>query len=136
MDAEFGAYNKAQSAPPPLCSLTCPSELESVASTFGNPHSGHPDTMSKMARNEMDADISVQASTQPIDENFELEVSFNPKPSLVLRISAIVVPLMTFCVQNWFAITVALLGSGIQRVALATGCQCCAATRGHTQNDR
>lgn len=67
----------------------------------------------------MDADISVQAGTQPIDENLERDVTFSPKPSMVLRISAIVVPLMTFCVQNWFVITVALLGSGIHAAQIA-----------------
>lgn len=67
----------------------------------------------------MDADISVQASTQPIDVNLEREDTFNPKPSMALRISAIVVPLMTFCVQNWFVITVALLGSAIHPVQIA-----------------
>jgi hypothetical protein len=61
----------------------------------------------------MDADISVQTSTQPIDDNLEREDTLHPKASMVLRISAIVVPLMTFCVQNWFVITVALLGSSI-----------------------
>lgn len=67
----------------------------------------------------MDADISVQACTQPIYENLEREDTFNPKPSMVLRIGAIIVPLMTLCVQNWFVITVALLGSGIHPVQIA-----------------
>lgn len=67
----------------------------------------------------MDADISVQASTNSIDANFEREGTFNPEPSMVLRISAIVVPLMTFCIQNWFVITVSLLGSGIHAVQIA-----------------
>jgi hypothetical protein len=67
----------------------------------------------------MDADISVKAGTQPIDENLECDGTFSPKPSMVLRISAIAVPLMTFCVQNWFVITVALLGSGIHAVQIA-----------------
>ncbi len=67
----------------------------------------------------MDADISVQASTKPIDTNLKREDTFNPKPSMVLRLSAIVVPLMTFCIQNWFVITVALLGSGIHAVQIA-----------------
>jgi hypothetical protein len=67
----------------------------------------------------MDADISVQASTLPIDENLKPEDTFNPKPSMVLRISAIVVPLMTFCVQNWFVITVALIGAAIHPAQIA-----------------
>jgi hypothetical protein len=67
----------------------------------------------------MGADISVQASTQPIDVNLEREDTFNPKPSMVLRISVIVVPLMTFCVQNWFVITLALIGSAIHTVQIA-----------------
>jgi uncharacterized protein YacL len=67
----------------------------------------------------MDTDISVQASPQPIDVDLELEGTFNPKPSVVLRISAIVVPLITFCVQNWFVITVTMLGSDIHPVQIA-----------------
>jgi hypothetical protein len=66
----------------------------------------------------MDADISVQASTQPIEVILEREDTFNPKPSMALRISAIVVPLMTFCVQNWFVITVALIGAAIHPVQI------------------
>ena len=66
----------------------------------------------------MDADVSVQAGTQPIDVNLESKDTFNPKPSKALRISAIVVPLITFCVQNWFVITVALIGSAIHPVQI------------------
>jgi hypothetical protein len=67
----------------------------------------------------MDADFSIQTSTQPIEENSVREESFHPKPSMVLRISAIVVPLLTFCVQNWFVITVGLLGADIHPVQIA-----------------
>ena len=67
----------------------------------------------------MDADFSIQTSTQPIEENSVREESFHPKPSMLLRVSAIVVPLLTFCVQNWFVITVALLGADIHPVQIA-----------------
>jgi hypothetical protein len=67
----------------------------------------------------MDSDILVQTSTQQIDENLEPEDTFNPKPSMLLRVSAIVVPLLTFCVQNWFVITVGLLGADIHPVQIA-----------------
>jgi hypothetical protein len=73
----------------------------------------------EIERSKMDADISVQAVTQPIDVNLKSEDTFNPKPSMALRISAIVVPLITFCVQNWFVITVALIGSAIHPVQIA-----------------
>ena len=67
----------------------------------------------------MDADFSIQTSTQPIEENSVREESFHAKPSMLLRVSAIVVPLLTFCVQNWFVITVALLGADIHPVQIA-----------------
>ena len=67
----------------------------------------------------MDADFSIQTSTQPIEENSVREENFHPKPSMLLRVSAIVVPLLTFCVQNWFVITVALIGSAIHPVQIA-----------------
>ena len=67
----------------------------------------------------MDADFSIQTSTQPIEENSVREENFHPKPSMLLRVSAIVVPLLTFCVQNWFVITVALLGADIHPVQIA-----------------
>jgi hypothetical protein len=67
----------------------------------------------------MDADISAQANTRPIEVILEREDAFNPKPSMALRISAIVVPLITFCVQNWFVITVALIGAGIHSAQIA-----------------
>jgi hypothetical protein len=67
----------------------------------------------------MDADFSIQTSTQPIEETLAREETFHPKPSMLLRVSTIVVPLLTFCVQNWFLITVALLGADIHPVQIA-----------------
>ena len=67
----------------------------------------------------MDTDISMQAGAQPIEENLVREETFHPKPSMVLKISAIVVPLITFGVQNWLVITVSLLGAAIHPVQIA-----------------
>jgi hypothetical protein len=66
----------------------------------------------------MDAEISVQTSTLPLDENLEPKAAFNAKPSMFLRISVIIVPLMTFCAQNWSLILVALLGAAIHPVQI------------------
>ena len=67
----------------------------------------------------MEADISVQGGTPSIDEDLKRDIPFNPKPSMVLKISVVLVPLMTFCVKNWFVIAVALLGSNIHPVQIA-----------------
>jgi len=77
------------------------------------------DIPTKKMRSEMGADTPVQTGAQPIYKNPQREDTFNPEPSMVLRISAIVVPLMTFCVQNWFVITLVLLGSGMHTVQIA-----------------
>jgi hypothetical protein len=77
------------------------------------------DIPTKKMRSEMGADTPVQTGAQPIYKNPQREDTFNPKPSMVLRISAIVVPMMTFCVQNWFVITLVMLGSGMHPAQIA-----------------
>jgi hypothetical protein len=66
----------------------------------------------------MDAEISSQV-THPIYENMEPKKTLTPKPSVLLKVSAVAVPLMTFCVQNWVVILVALLGADIHPAQFA-----------------